>query len=314
MPKITIDFLMSEFEKKYPLAIQKAYKTFEHNNFESLSMQECLLILFNKLKVSALSEYDAEMLRLFAIWKKDKVDFTINKEILNEVIAYDSIDRYKFLHQPFKCYHVTIDDMDDYSINSFFIITKCHSQLEYNAYDNLNEVFISIPVITQSGKLHCHNLRIDIRIHNKNNIKQALKNEWYKMTSGTPFTNVTPKKTIDSIINAMFLAINIVYHIHELNETSENKTITNHKNVRINKNTSNANTNINYRSFIISSSGINHNIHNGNTVKSHIRRGHWHHYWVGSKKNNTRHLELYWVDETGVNVNNNDLPQTNINI
>ena len=29
--------------------------------------------------------------------------------------------------------------------------------------------------------------------------------------------------------------------------------------------------------------------------KAHIRRAHWHHYWVGSERRGDRHLELRWI-------------------
>lgn len=33
----------------------------------------------------------------------------------------------------------------------------------------------------------------------------------------------------------------------------------------------------------------------GGVKRAHLRRAHWHHYWIGSKKDNTQHLILKWI-------------------
>lgn len=43
-------------------------------------------------------------------------------------------------------------------------------------------------------------------------------------------------------------------------------------------------------------------------IRTHIRRSHWHHYWVGSKKE--RQLVLRWLPATIVNPDKDDLPVT----
>lgn len=36
-------------------------------------------------------------------------------------------------------------------------------------------------------------------------------------------------------------------------------------------------------------------------VRPHVRRGHWHHYWTGSRKSNERTMVLHWIAPTLVN-------------
>ena len=33
----------------------------------------------------------------------------------------------------------------------------------------------------------------------------------------------------------------------------------------------------------------------GNKKRPHVRKGHWHHYWIGSKKGRNRQLKLNWI-------------------
>lgn len=33
----------------------------------------------------------------------------------------------------------------------------------------------------------------------------------------------------------------------------------------------------------------------GNKKRPHVRKGHWHHYWIGSKKGKNRQLKLNWI-------------------
>ena len=47
----------------------------------------------------------------------------------------------------------------------------------------------------------------------------------------------------------------------------------------------------------------------GSAKKPHIRKAHWHHYWVGSKSDGNRRLILKWVSACPVNVEfDSDLP------
>jgi hypothetical protein len=45
----------------------------------------------------------------------------------------------------------------------------------------------------------------------------------------------------------------------------------------------------------------------GRTVRSHCRRGHWHHYWLGPRDSADRKRELKWVQPTFVNANKGKL-------
>lgn len=40
--------------------------------------------------------------------------------------------------------------------------------------------------------------------------------------------------------------------------------------------------------------------------RTHIRRGHWHHFWRGSRRDNSRELVLHWVAPTVVGAENSD--------
>lgn len=43
---------------------------------------------------------------------------------------------------------------------------------------------------------------------------------------------------------------------------------------------------------------VSENAGTGSPKRPHARRGHWHHFWVGSEKNSDRHLELKWIAPT----------------
>lgn len=47
--------------------------------------------------------------------------------------------------------------------------------------------------------------------------------------------------------------------------------------------------------------------HSGTTKRPHVRRGHYHHFWVGSEKDGTRRLILRWVAPTFVNGSTDDV-------
>lgn len=47
--------------------------------------------------------------------------------------------------------------------------------------------------------------------------------------------------------------------------------------------------------------------HNGTSKRPHVRRGHYHHFWVGSEKDGTRRLILRWVAPTFVNGSADDV-------
>ena len=44
-----------------------------------------------------------------------------------------------------------------------------------------------------------------------------------------------------------------------------------------------------------------------NSPRPHTRRGHWHHYWVGSYKNNSRQLILKWIAPMFIGGNQDDI-------
>lgn len=42
----------------------------------------------------------------------------------------------------------------------------------------------------------------------------------------------------------------------------------------------------------------------GHTKRCHVRKSHWHHYWIGSAKDGTRKLELRWINAMTINKEN----------
>ena len=62
-----------------------------------------------------------------------------------------------------------------------------------------------------------------------------------------------------------------------------------------------------------SSSASEHsNVGHGSSVgkRPHSRRGHYHHYWVGSKKDGTRRIILKWVAPMFINGDIDDIIPT----
>ena len=42
----------------------------------------------------------------------------------------------------------------------------------------------------------------------------------------------------------------------------------------------------------------------GHTKRCHVRKSHWHHYWIGSAKDGTRKLEIRWINAMNINKEN----------
>lgn len=51
---------------------------------------------------------------------------------------------------------------------------------------------------------------------------------------------------------------------------------------------------------------------NGGKKIPHIRRGHWHHYWVGPRNSDNRELIVHWIPPITVNSNWDESPNANI--
>lgn len=50
----------------------------------------------------------------------------------------------------------------------------------------------------------------------------------------------------------------------------------------------------------------------GSPKRPHSRKGHWHHFWTGSKNSDNRKLELRWLSPTFINGKINNTPQINL--
>lgn len=60
----------------------------------------------------------------------------------------------------------------------------------------------------------------------------------------------------------------------------------------------------------VESSGQSSHIGKGSTKRPHTRRGHYHHYWIGSNENNTKKIILRWVAPMFINGDEEDIIPT----
>lgn len=311
MSEINVKSILSEFEKLYPNVLNKAFNMFKKDNFKNFSIQDanmCLLGCENdcpaKLKPIV------ENLRLFTLWQYDKVEFEFDANQIKELTISPNIERRKLNRQPFKSYYVKLNNV---VFDGFFVAFKYYFlKNDMSEMFNSNEIFLSL--VMHGTKQNIYHLNFNIDVLDSVDLEESLYKAYYRITGTTPKTDKNPKEIMESIISYAVLAINIIYHISDLNSNrsesfSLQTQLNNTPNITpefssdysrkfILSSNSSPNSINNYNEQLIEDEDLNKN-HSGK--HPHVRSGHWHHYWVGKKGSENRKRIVKWLESTTVN-------------
>lgn len=319
MKGISAQTLISNFEKLHPKALEKAFEHFTNNNYKNFSLIEshyCLYGLSNSpTKQEILA---AEQLRTYTLWNYDKVTFDIDYDSIKNMSLTNDVIKRKFVHQPFKSYYVKLNGFD---LNGFFIITRYHYELNnYDEYNN-NEIFLSL-IMKVEGIITPINFIIDLL--SDNNLESILKSGWHKITKTDPITNRMSPNEFKKIVSYATIALNIAYYISDINSIYPLHSLTNSKPITNKIGNIVSQPPMDYsRNFILNKSSQPLKLDSINNDKkrlsiskhTHVRRGHWHSFWVGKRNSPDRRLIIKWVNSTIVNASGrSNLPMLKIKV
>lgn len=309
---VSANQILRNFNKKHPHTLDM----FAENEYNSFSIQEANFCACGRIDgYSAESIYLAEIIRIYTLWQKDRVEYEFDNEYLDNNLPHiTEVKKRLFIRQPFPSYYVKFNSLP---IDGFFIATKYHFDIDNDdlLYD-YNEVFLSL--ILANGDSKSYNVNFNIHLNDSEDLEQAIRMGFTRLTHASPFSSSEHKKTIDMVVDLAILAINIVYHISELNSNRPD-IFTSKKNLSPHLIPPKDRYSNEYcRKFCIKQSD---NLLQTNEedklshfkLSPHVRSGHWHHYWVGTKNSENRRLILKWVESTTINCSNRkDLPTVTI--
>lgn len=315
----SVQTLISNFEKFHPKALEKAFEHFTNNNYKNFSLIEAHYCMYGLSNSHTEQEIlDAEQLRTYTLWNYDKVTFDIDYDYIKNINLTNEVIKRKFIRQPFKSYYVKLNGFD---IDGFFIITRYHYEIgDYDEYDN-NEIFLSL-IMKVEGIITPINFIIDLL--GDNNLESILKSGWHKITKTDPINDKISQNEFKKIVDYAIIALNIAYHISDINSICQLHFLTNSKHItnkignRIPQPPMNYSRNfiLNKNSQPLKGNDTNNDIERTSASKhTHVRRGHWHSFWVGKRNSLDRRLIIKWVDSTIVNASGRiKLPNVKIKI
>lgn len=316
MSEIDVKYLLDEFEKQYPNALNRAFNSFKARDYENFSIQDAnLCLLGQENDCPAWFKPTVENLRIYTLWQYDKIEFDFDMEQIEKISLSTKIERRKFNRQPFKSYYVKLHDL---AIDGFFVATKYFflKENESNMF-NSNEVYLSLVLRNKSDKIY--HINFDIDLLNPIDLMQSLENAWYKVTGTNPTTDKNPKEVFNLLIECAMLAVNIVYYISDLNnDRPEYLGVKNTKDTH-NRKPKDSLPSEYTRKFIIPYSSCEatptKQHENSASKQPHVRSEHWHHYWIGARNSENRKRIIKWLESTTVNTKQRDnLPIVNIKV
>lgn len=319
MKEISIQRLLSDFEKLHPKALEKAFEYFTNNNYKNFSLIEAHYCLYGLNNSPTKQEIlTAEQLRTYTLWNYDKVTFDIDYDSIKDMGLTNEVIKRKFIRQPFKSYYVKLNGFD---IDGFFIITRYHYEIDdYNEYDN-NEVFLSL-IMKIKGIITPINFIINLL--DDNNLESILKSGWHRITKTDPITDKTSPNEFKKIIGYATISLNIAYYISDINSICPLHSLTNSKLITDKTGNIIPQPPMDYsRNFILNKTSQPLKLDNTNNDEriistskhTHVRRGHWHSFWIDKRNSSDRRLIIKWVDSTIVNTSGRDsLPMLKIKV
>lgn len=320
------DAIIGDYNQKHPEAFEKAIQLFKMTKYRNFSIEHADACLYGFSQNFNLStKIAAAQLRTYILWQHDKVEINFSEEHLNEIEDSTEFLPRKLRRQPFRTYYVKLDLPIVYG---FFISKGFYINDEdfYNSLNSLydsNELFLSIVLYDDNANISHANFLINLS--DKGDLKQVLTRAWYNFMQISPL-ELKARGSIDDIVEVAAFAINTMYYIHDLNKHNEStfKSPTNIQsrvlpNDQSHKDNS-QNPKVHTRDFIHNYTTTTFNLSKEQIIdpkvrSPHLRKGHFHTYWVGKINSPDRHRIVKWVKETLVNCCSRDkLSNTKIKI
>lgn len=321
---VGVDSILFYYNRKHPKVLEKSLKLFSSLEYKNFSIEQshiCLYGVAHDFNLSA--KIEDTNLRTYTLWHYDKVEINLtNKECLYNIDYTTEFIPQKIRHQPFKTYYV---NLNLHHFLGFFVSYGFYSEdEEFNPSSNLthsNELFLSLVFYNDNNEIFHANFPINLT--QSGDLTHILRNAWYNFMELTPLqVNQSSKDALDNLVEIAVFAINTMYYINELNGEKPQifQKITNiHKHNSNNKSPKCVESPVEYKRPLITSElsmtrVIDIHVNMGGTKAPHIRKGHWHTYWVGKKGTANYRSVLKWVEETTVNCGRNKLPNIKITL
>lgn len=317
--------MVQEFKQKFPDVWEycdcSLNMPFEKLNFEwdrtrcVLPSYICLPIMkqLYKQKNEPFDISDVATLKALYSWRKYKEVYSFDSDLANMLMSSSSdefvIPISAILSAPYPVFYVQIDGENDLGIKGFFCTfdyivlsgegtDKLTKQLSFNVLGIYDNISFACPLILRDGitikesidylrKMFMEDKDFDPKILDMaiDFIPKALQlvlyicaanadiceNPQQKQITRKPTTETKPKDTLREVRkwDVGYRIGSIIRKPSEEDSVHEQRVSTNQK---------------------------------SSPKRPHVRKGHFHHYWIGSKSDNNRTLVLKWVAPTFINI------------
>lgn len=242
---------------------------------------------------------DAHTIYVLGAWRKYKEIYSVDKDLADLLIsgAEDiNIPVKTLLNIPFPAFYIDVEGTDSYKENGFFVVLdKSSSELEFFTID-YNGDAIGMPLILDSNYTISEainkmvgdgNNYYNISKHNENIefIKKAVQLVLYICAVNADITENPQQKVITKKSTSTSKPKDVLREVRKWDVGYRVG-----RTIRLSKDVERKSITTSVRTCSGSS-----------PKRPHVRRGHFHNFWVGSKANNTRELRLKWVAPTFIN-------------
>ena len=291
-----IDYGKSGFNEEYPVikSIARVVMSKKRKNSDKIAYMHDTTI-------------DLEMLYALSLWRRNKQIYSFYGE-LEELLYEQSTDDFSvpvdvLQNLPFPCIFIEtkkLDMMDVLGFFAFYLVKENKKQFRLMLVTK--EFFIPVPIYLAKNQ-------------NIKNVFSQIFNHYSSFTQKRhPCPEQDYKKQADQYIHVVNSAMQLLLYIcaqnAEISEKTESRKAykkspkiikDQYKEIRqfeCGKKTSE----IIRKTFKTHSSEMADDElqivflqKTGNKKRPHVRKGHWHHYWIGSKKGRNRQLKLNWI-------------------
>ena len=320
------------YTKKYPgiwNECAKIYNTIRENNYlwddrcyVPLDVIYCSIDTLNRFvyKRNPIQFNECSIITALASWRFYKQIYTFDSDLANVLFESASEDVNVFdslTNLPYPSFYIELSDdtiMDCNGMNcyGFFVTIDCNAVPKEHMEDE-QLTTVNFVGFTQNGRFDC-----SLIIEEGMTIREAFKK--YRELAIDNNSNISNKELIQSetfIIKAIQLILYLCAINSEITINPRQKELCNRKDVTEKLSTPKdvlrevVKHDVGYRigkAIRLSrdlqerESTKKHFFGSSKSKSPHVRRGHYHHYWVGSKKD--RHLELRWTPPTFIHSEN----------
>lgn len=324
----SIDNILFDYEKEHPDVLNKSLKLFKMFKYQNISIEHTYRCLYGEEHdFNPATKSKAMQLRTYTLWHYNKIEINLEDKTHLDTINYvtEFLPR-KLKRQPFKSYYVRLNYQHFYGFfvsKGFYLNGNNFISSHDSLYDS-NELCLSLVFYNDSGDVFHSNFNINLL--QSGDLKQILKNAWYNFMEISPLQlEKSYKDAIDQILEIALFAINVMYYIHDINSAKPEvfqSVINQHKQPKADETPKDSIHKKEYERKLITSN-CNATVidmttvchHNSSEKSPHVRRGHWHHYWVGKKGSDERRRVLKWVEDITVKCNDrHNLPNVKIKL